>query len=129
MRLAITIQIVLLCIIFTIISIFTVDAVTVRKAELTSVMAIDVTNTVKSFFEGDIAGEALEDELTSAVENAVASEYMDISVTVFYDTAFNKCIKTHPYGTCFTVRTIYSHAENFLREGKFLLLSYISEYR
>lgn len=87
MKLTITIEVILLCIILSIFCIFTVDAVSVRKAELLSILSVDVENIVEDFFEEEIDLGDLPRALQTAVETSLNSESSNINVVIRYANA------------------------------------------
>ena len=84
MKIAVVLYTILACIILTVVSIFTIDTVTVRKAELTSILMTDVQDIVEEFCAGRISAA----ELQSDIENAIAEESNTasslVSTTLYY---------------------------------------------
>ena len=84
MKLTIVIEVILACIILTVVSIFTLDSVTVRKSELTSILATDVQNIVEDFCEGKCTTADLQSDMESAIANGSNTKSSLVSVTVYY---------------------------------------------
>lgn len=84
MKLTIVIEVILVCIILTIVSIFTIDSVTVRKAELTSILATDVQDIVEAFCAGKGSAVDLQTDIENAItENSNTASSL-VSTTLYY---------------------------------------------
>lgn len=84
MKLAMVVEIIVLCVVLTVFSIFTIDSVTVRKAELLETLSVGVSDTVEGYFNGGIETSELQGALVSTVSSSTSGKYLDISVTVFH---------------------------------------------
>lgn len=82
MKLAIVVEIIVLCIIITVFSIFTIDSVHIRKAELLSILSTDGQLLIEDFFEGEFLADELQQVLETTIEKSSHSESYDIEVTV-----------------------------------------------
>ena len=83
MKAVVVIQIVVVCLVLTLTSIFTVNSGMVRKAELSSIVAVDVENIVKDYFDGKIETANLEGVLIENISEAGHSKIVDLKVTIF----------------------------------------------
>ena len=84
MKLTITIEVILLCIFLAIFSIFTIDTVTVRKAELTSILSTDVQDIVEGFFEKEYNTESLQLNIENAIITCSNTTSSSVDVSILY---------------------------------------------
>ena len=84
MKLSVVVEIVVMCCIITILCVFTVGNVMVRRAELQGAMATEVSSLVEDYFDGDFATAELDDKIKMAVVASSNSVSNETKVTVFY---------------------------------------------
>ena len=84
MKSVIVIQVIIMCLLLTIFSIFTIDGANVKKAELQQIVACDVTDIVDAYFNGEVSGEQLEGKIKSAILDSAHSTMQKLSVFVDY---------------------------------------------
>ncbi len=82
MKALVVISTVILSVFLTLTTIFTIDSVTVRKAELASIAAVNYSAVVEDFFEGNISSENLRQVITNEFREASHSKFSKIDVTV-----------------------------------------------
>lgn len=87
MKLAVVVQIVVLCVVLTVFSIFTIDSVSVRKAELLEILSVDVKNIAEDYFEGSIETADLEGLIQSSITSSAHSKADEINVSVYHASA------------------------------------------
>lgn len=84
MKSVVTIQIIIITLLLAIFSIFTIDSVSVKKAELQQVVLCDVTDIVDAYFDGDILTENLEAQIKNAIIASAHSNINSLSVSIHY---------------------------------------------
>ena len=84
MKLTIVIEVVVLCMLLTMFSVFTIDSGMVRKAELLSIMSTDVDAVCQDYFSGKLNDKvSLQHELEAALISSIKSEVSDIDVSIY----------------------------------------------
>ena len=83
MKALIVIMTIVLSVFLTITAVFTVDSATVRKAEITSILATDSLAIVEDYFEGNIYASDLRETFIKSFEDSGHSKSTSIDVTVF----------------------------------------------
>ena len=86
MKLTIVVETIIMCAILTVFCIFTVDSVSVRKAEYTSILATEGQRIVENYFEEKLPNRELHQAFQTSFEKLSSSE-SDIKITVNYANA------------------------------------------
>lgn len=82
MKALIVITTVILTVVLTVTAIFTIDSITVRKAEMASIVSVDYTKIAEQFFEGSIPHAVLRQKLVEQFESSAHSKATSVEVTV-----------------------------------------------
>ena len=90
MKTAVVIEITILCLLLSLFTIFTVDSVVARKAELQQIVNTDVTDIVEEYFDGKIETDILAGTIKNAVLESAHSNSISTKVVVPYaDSSFD----------------------------------------
>ena len=87
MKSVVVIQIIAVCMIFTIFSILTLDGLNVRRAEIQQVVLCEMAEVVDKYFRGEIPELQLEETIKNSTINAIHSKADTIEVYVYYANA------------------------------------------
>ena len=84
MKLTIMVEIIVLCLMLTLFTVFTLDSASYRKAELLSILSTDVNNVCDKYFEGEISSIGfLQKELEDAISYSISGNTEDIDVSIY----------------------------------------------
>lgn len=90
MKTAIVIEIIVLCLLLTLFTVFTIDGAVARKAEYQQVINTDVTEIIEEYFDGKIETDSLAGVIKSAITESAHSNSVSTSVVVSYaDSSFD----------------------------------------
>ena len=84
MKLTILVEVLVLCLMLTLFTVFTLDSASYRKAELLSIMSTDVNTVCNDYFAGEITSVVeLQKELESSIISSIAGETQDVDVAIY----------------------------------------------
>lgn len=84
MKILLVIEAIVICVILTLFSVFTIDGVVVRKAELQQIVSTDVSSVVEGYFESGYGADTLAETIRSTIIASAHSNLSAVNVAVPY---------------------------------------------